>query len=125
MCHMDTEQRRAAASAVAEAMDAEGWNAEQLAENADIGVQTVRDFLFGRRWPRMAKRHAIEDALGWETGTIAKIASQAAKRDASDEDMSRDPVVAALDRSELSAGERYELVSHYLEILHRRSQQSV
>lgn len=122
---MDTEQRHAAADAVREAMDVQGWNAEQLAENADIGVGTVRDFLFGRRWPRMAKRHAMEDALGWEPGTIAKIAHQA-RRAISDDDEDRadDPVVVALERSKLTSDERWELISHYLQILRRRNEQS-
>lgn len=106
-------------------MDVQGWNAEQLAENADIGVGTVRDFLFGRRWPRMAKRHAMEDALGWEPGTIAKIAHQA-RRAISDDDEDRadDPVVVALERSKLTSDERWELISHYLQILRRRNEQS-
>lgn len=111
---METEQRRAAAAAVRESMDAAGLEAPQLAALADINVETVRDFLACRRWPRTAKRNAIERQLGWEPGRIAAIARQAS------EQKRRDPVQVALDQTDLSADERYEVLSFYLEVRNRR-----
>ncbi len=119
MVPMDLEQRQAAAAAVREAMDAQGLEAPQLAALADISVETVRDFLACRRWPRTAKRNAIERQLGWDAGRIAAIA-RATERSMGN----RDPVQAALDQTELDPDERYEVLSFYLEVLNRRRARS-
>ena len=108
---MDVTQRHAAAAAVREAMHAKNWEAPQLAARAQISVETVRDFLAARRWPRSGKRSAMEAALGWEQGRIAAIAEDALPVG--------DPVQLALDRTELSADDRYEVLTVYLRLLHR------
>ena len=108
---MEWTQRQAAAAAVREAMQARGWEAPQLAAKAGISVETVRDFLAARRWPRAGKRADMERALGWEVGRISEIADTA--------EPEGDPVRLALDRSELRPEDRYAVLSVYLELLHR------
>ncbi|MDI1289365.1 MAG: helix-turn-helix transcriptional regulator [bacterium] len=49
----------------------------ELARKAGIDPGTVRDFLAGNRWPQMSKLAAIEDALGWATGSIDLLANGA------------------------------------------------
>lgn len=93
-------------------MHARGWESPQLAARAGISVETVRDFLAARRWPRAGKRSAMETALGWAQGRIAEIADTA--------EPEGDPVRLALDRSELHPEDRYQVLSLYLELLHRR-----
>lgn len=92
-------------------MHARGWEAPQLAARAGISVETVRDFLAGRRWPRAGKRSQIESALGFAQGRIAEIADTA--------EPEGDPVRLALDRTELSPADRYQVLALYLELLHR------
>ncbi len=116
---MDMEQRRTAAAAVRQAMDSAGLEAPQLAALADISVETVRDFLACRRWPRTSKRNAMEKQLGWEPGRIAAVARQASAA------VERDPVQAALEQTELSTEERLEVLGLYLDILARHRRQDV
>ena len=106
------EQRQAAAASVREAMRTRGWGSPQLAARANIGVETVRDFLACRRWPRTGKRAAMEAALGWDTGRIQALANEAMPEPG-------DPVRLALDRSPLSDRDRYEVLALYLERLNR------
>lgn len=65
---------RAAAAAVEAAAGEKGWNAADLASVAQVDPATVGDFLGARRWPQMKTRGALEKALGWPAGSIARIA---------------------------------------------------
>ncbi len=107
---MEPENRRRAAAAVALAMERNRWSADDLAEEASIGVDTVQDFLSARRWPRRASRNAIEDALGWDPGRIAEVAAQA-NEPAGGDDEDR------LDLSALSPRNRHRLMAFYYELL--------
>lgn len=108
---MDVTQRQAAAAAVREAMHARGWEAPQLAARSHISVETVRDFLAARRWPRAGKRSQMEAALGWQQGRIAEIADSSQPLG--------DPVAMALERTDLNAEDRYAVLTLYLELLQR------
>lgn len=48
-----------------------------MAAKAGIDVQTLRDFLSGRRWPQYRTLEKLENALGWEPGAIRRIADVA------------------------------------------------
>lgn len=49
----------------------------EMAGKAGIDVQTLRDFLSGRRWPQYRTLDKLEDALGWEPGHIRRTADLA------------------------------------------------
>lgn len=70
---MERDQR-AAAAAVEAAAGEKGWGIGELAAQADVDPGTVGDFLGGRRWPQIKTRGALERALGWPAGSIARIA---------------------------------------------------
>lgn len=101
-----------------------GWTMGELAEGAGIGLSTVRDLIAGRRWPRVAKRNALEETLGWDTGRIAAIArGTAAAADSPAMQSIRgdgDPVRRALEQSELNETNRYTLLTIYLDLLHKQ-----
>jgi transcriptional regulator with XRE-family HTH domain len=65
---------RAAGAAVAAAAGERGWSQGQLAQRAGVDSGTLGDFMAGRRWPRNTTQFKIEQALGWRTGSIARIA---------------------------------------------------
>lgn len=68
---------QAAADAVAGAAGWRGWGIGELATKADVDPGTIGDFLGARRWPQLKTRSAIEKALGWPAGTIARVAAGA------------------------------------------------
>lgn len=48
-------------------------NRKDLAQRADLDVQTLASLLDGQRWPQAKTRGRIEAALGWEPGSIAML----------------------------------------------------
>jgi len=65
---------QAAISAVQQAMSEQGMSAEALGNRARVSPNTIRNFLEGRSWPRIANLGAMEEALGWPAGRIEDIA---------------------------------------------------
>lgn len=65
---------RAAAAAVEAAAGAKGWNVRDLAAAAGVDYGTAADLVGAKRWPRNTTRAAIEKALGWPAGSIARVA---------------------------------------------------
>ena len=52
-----------------------GWSATRLAEEAGLSTSTVTEFLAGSRaWPRAGTVQALEQALRWPPGSLARIA---------------------------------------------------
>lgn len=50
-----------------------GLTQERLAERAGVTVKTVYNLESGERWPQARTRSAIEDALRWRPGDLARI----------------------------------------------------
>lgn len=107
---MEEERARVAAAAVADAMESAGWTPQLLADAAMVDVTAVRDFISGRRWPRVKTRNSIERALEWPVGRIAQIAAGQARS------RPRDPQTT-LDLSRLSEPDRYEVLALYHRLL--------
>lgn len=125
----DDAGRAQARAAVQDALSALGWTYQDLADRAGVSVETVRNFIAGRRWPRMGKQWRIEDELGWERGRITAIvranehirnieAVQAAEAQAAHTDPG-----LTLDLSELSKGDRHKLWALYYDLLEERRRQ--
>lgn len=72
-----TEGQSKARLAVQAAMASRGMNPGDLARRASVDAGTVGDFLSGQRWPKLRTQGRIEDALGWDAGTIAAIVNGA------------------------------------------------
>lgn len=71
---MDREEgRRRVRIAVSGEMGRRGWNIAQLHEATGLDKSTLGDFLSGQRWGQHKTLGAIEKALGWPPGTIARI----------------------------------------------------
>lgn len=68
------DNRQTARDAVRKRMAAKGWNASDLAREAELTLSTVTEFLNGVRWSRGRSLAAIDVAIGWEPGTIEGIA---------------------------------------------------
>lgn len=109
---MDQEGKRRAGAHLATAASRLGWSAARLAEEADIDQQTVRDFMEGRRWPWLAKRQAMELAVGLEPGTL-----ELAARGLLPADEHVDPVEEAIQNSALTRGNKAKLVGTYYDML--------
>lgn len=71
---MDKDRAR---SAVKARMAQEGIDKTDLARRAHIDPGTAGDFLNGSRWPRLPTLAKLDQALGWEPGTLAAIAEGA------------------------------------------------
>ncbi|TDB85272.1 XRE family transcriptional regulator [Actinomadura sp. KC216] len=69
----DVDRERVAKYAVAR-RGSLGLTQEQLAERAGVTVKTVYNLEAGERWPQARTRGAIEDALRWRAGDLARIA---------------------------------------------------
>ncbi|WP_131739386.1 helix-turn-helix domain-containing protein [Actinomadura roseirufa] len=50
-----------------------GLTQERLAERAGVTVKTIYNLESGERWPQARTRSAIEDALQWRPGDLARI----------------------------------------------------
>lgn len=71
----DGEERDVVRAQIRARMAELGWSATRLAEEASVSTSTVTEFLNGSRgWPRAGTLQAVEKALGWPPGTMAKIA---------------------------------------------------
>ncbi|MGP4023553.1 helix-turn-helix domain-containing protein [Actinomadura sp. 3N407] len=68
----DVDRERVAKYAVAR-RGALGLTQEQLAERAGVTVKTVYNLEAGERWPQARTRGAVEDALQWRAGDLARI----------------------------------------------------
>lgn len=66
---------QAARQAVRDHMAQKSMDPAALARDAGIDPGTTGDFLRGRRWPRLPTLAKIDTALGWEPGTLARIAA--------------------------------------------------
>jgi transcriptional regulator with XRE-family HTH domain len=53
-----------------------GWTQQELADKAEISVDTVSDLEAGRRWPWTRTIRALEMALGLERGELDRIATE-------------------------------------------------
>ena len=64
--------------AVRDRMRVLGWSDAQLANEAGLSYNAVREFLTGKRdWPRARSRKLMEDALGWSGGAFERLAAGA------------------------------------------------
>ncbi|GAA4237417.1 hypothetical protein GCM10022254_49420 [Actinomadura meridiana] len=68
----DVDRERVAKYAVAR-RGSLGLTQEQLAERAGVTVKTVYNLESGERWPQARTRSAVEDALRWHPGDLARI----------------------------------------------------
>jgi len=64
-----------ARQAVTAELAARHKNPMWLTRAAQIDPSTLADFMGGHRWPKTSTQGKIEDALGWEAGTINAIAN--------------------------------------------------
>jgi transcriptional regulator with XRE-family HTH domain len=69
------EQRRRGSRAVRERMNDLGLTVPKLAKDAGVNQSTIRALLAAQRWPRAATRQAINHALGWPMGELARRAA--------------------------------------------------
>ena len=68
------QTRDEARQAVRDAMSAAGLTNSDLARAARVDIGTVNDFLSGSRWPRLTTLGKLDEALGWEVGSIDRTA---------------------------------------------------
>ncbi|WP_454044384.1 helix-turn-helix domain-containing protein [Cellulosimicrobium sp. Marseille-Q8652] len=66
--------RQTAIEMVRVAMSERGLTAASLSRDTGVHVDTIRDFVNGKRWPRAASLRKIEDNFGWATGYIDRVA---------------------------------------------------
>lgn len=69
-----TDAQRRASRAVAAWLAHHQRNPAWLVRTAEADPGTIGDFLKGVRWPKYRTQGKIEQALGWEAGTITAIA---------------------------------------------------
>lgn len=74
----------AAREAVRDELATRGWDRARFGREAGVDPATLRDFLSGARWPRPATLTKYDRALGWEPGTLDRIARGAAEAPVSD-----------------------------------------
>ncbi len=67
------EARRRVRVAVKAEMGRRRWNIQQLIDASGLDRSTVGDFLDGTRWPQQRTLGAIEEALGWPSGSIPEV----------------------------------------------------
>lgn len=108
---MDEQRITASALAVTDAMEANGWTPQLLADAARVDVTAVRAFLTGRSYPRTKTRNKLERALEWPTGQIARIDNgQMPTRPEGESPLT-------LDLSLLAEPDRYEVLALYHRLL--------
>lgn len=83
-----------------------------LAERAGVDEKTIRTFIAGQTWPWTSKRAGIEEALGWQVGTLQAMVDGVY---AGDPDI--DPVQRAIEASELTRANKAKLLGMYYELL--------
>lgn len=111
---MDDMGRDRAAQLLRSAMAARGMNAQDVADEADVNIDTVRDFAEGMRWARAKTRMKIETALGLEPGDFDRAArGEMAFTSAP----GVDPVEAAIQQSPLSRANRAKLLGYYYDMV--------
>jgi len=108
---MDEAGKQRAAQYVSEQMASRGWTPNDLADQADVNIDTIRTLLNGTRWPWPGNQKKIENALGVPVGTIGVVAAGRYQ----DSDM--DPVEQAIRSSKLSRANQNKLVGTYFEML--------
>ncbi|WP_433364352.1 helix-turn-helix domain-containing protein [Streptosporangium sp. CA-115845] len=64
-----------AASYVVARRGALGFTQAALAAAAGVDIKTIYNLESAKRWPQTGNRSAIESALGWQQGDLAKIAN--------------------------------------------------
>lgn len=117
---MDIGRERAAIAYRKAAAEA-GLTPTELARRGGIpDVDTVRDFMDGERWPRTPTRAKLEKAIGWEPGTIEGISLGEPVTPTSG-----DPVVRAIEGSELNRANRHRLIGTYYELLDQQGSEGV
>lgn len=116
---MDTEARERAGSYVAQRLSQRRRDGDWLQAETELNIDTITDFLNGKRWPRKATRHAIEDALGLDRGEIEAVArGRIVVQDQGD------PIDAAIDASEvLTQAQKLRLRSYYADMLEGRDRE--
>lgn len=111
---MDPEGRRRAGTAVEEARNAANMTRGDLADQAGVSIDTIRDLVSGKRWPWPGSRQRIEQALHWPPGRLTQIATgdttPHAQPDADSGDMQ-------LDLTALTPTNRYKVLAYYHERL--------
>lgn len=124
LARMQQGQKERVGGAIAEAMEHAGMSSQELADLAEVRIETIRDILAGRTYPRQKTRNRIEEALSWDTGRIARIASDeplggpsglAARAPTVEEQME-----ALLKRTELTRANQYRLMATYHELLEQQ-----
>lgn len=68
-----SDQLKQLSEAVAAAREAKGWSRPELAFHAKLAEATVFRLESGIRAPSPRAQKSVEQALGWEPGTIATI----------------------------------------------------
>ncbi|WP_170180805.1 helix-turn-helix domain-containing protein [Actinomadura pelletieri] len=68
----DVDRERVAKYAVAR-RGSLGLTQEQVAERAGVTVKTIYNLESGERWPQARTRAAVEEALRWRLGDLARI----------------------------------------------------
>lgn len=117
---MDIEGQERASRYVAQQLSQRRRDDAWLTVEADLSPDTVVDFLAGKRWPRKATRHAIEDALGLDRGVIEEVA-KGWHTPATEEG---DPIEAAIEASEsLTRAQKLRLRAFYAEMLEGRAEE--
>ncbi|RFS81730.1 helix-turn-helix domain-containing protein [Actinomadura spongiicola] len=68
----DVDRERVAKYAVAR-RGSLGLTQEQVAERAGVTVKTIYNLESGERWPQARTRAAVEEALRWRPGDLARV----------------------------------------------------
>lgn len=76
---MTPEERCRAAQAVGERIERLGKTVSQIADECNVDARTVRALVTGSRWPTVAVRNVIEDAIDWPRGEILRQARDGLK----------------------------------------------
>ena len=101
-------------------MNHEELTYQLLADLAKVHVDTVRDLITGRRWPRPGKQWQIEDALGWERGRIAALARDGELEMAGGAPEAEADSDLLLDLSVLPAGDRHRMWALYYDLVEKQ-----
>lgn len=110
---VDDEGRAKAARYTLECMARRGWGVETLAQAGGVDPGTVRDFIYGTRWPQQRSRLAIEKALEISPGGLELIAKGLDDPVGPD----ADPVKRAIFASRLTLSNAHRLVGIYYGML--------
>lgn len=72
MISVTPEERRRAGRAVAERIERLGYTVPEVANASKIDARSLRALIAGQRWPTVAIRSRVEDAIEWPRGEILR-----------------------------------------------------